>query len=213
VLIEIPIGNGTKIKDKKEALHLEKQFQKIGSELGMKIKGIVTDGTQPIGNGIGPALEARDVLWLLTGDARGPKDLRERSILLAIESLELAGVRNAKKIAVEILDSGKAYDKFVDMMKAQGGKIVGADEIKLGEFTHDIVSSTSGKVKRIDNFAVSKIARIAGSPIDKGAGIYLHKHVGESVKKGEKLFTIYAENKEKLGFALQIMKKNQAYFV
>lgn len=213
VLIEIPIGNGTKIKDRKEAKHLENQFIKIGSELGMRFKAAVTDGTQPIGNGIGPALEARDVLWLLTGDPRGPHDLRDRSLLLAVEALELAGIRNARKIAVEILDSGKAYDKFIEIIKAQGGKMMGADEIKVGEFMQDVVADKSGKVKRIDNFSISKIARIAGAPLDKGSGIYLYKHVGDKVKKGERLFTIYAENKEKLGFSVQISKKNQAFFV
>ncbi len=209
VLIDIPIGKGSKIENKKEALHLKKWFENIGKELGMKIKVIVTDGSQPIGNGVGPALEARDLLKVLNDDEDQPMDLRKKCINIAGEMLELAGrskVGEGRKLAKEILDSGRAYKKFWEIMKAQGGKIVKPQDIEVGKFTYDYLAPKSGRIIHIDDRSISKIARVAGCPRDKVAGVYLYKHKLDSVKKGEKIFTIYSKNNVKLGYAKEFMK-------
>ncbi len=205
VLIDIPIGRGAKIRSKKEALHLKREFEKIGKGLGMKIRTVITDGSQPIGNGIGPVLEAKDVLLVLMNSPSAPQDLRKKCLRLAEEMLVMAG--KSRKIASEMLDSGKAYEKMVEIIKAQGEKCILPALLKPGKCKYDFTAAKAGRISRIDNISISKIARIAGAPIDKGAGIYLYKHKDDRVAKGEKIFTIYAENQQKLKFAVEILKE------
>jgi len=213
ILIDIPVGNDAKVKNKFEALKLKRDFEIIGRKLKKKIKVILTDGTQPIGNGIGPALEARDVLWLLRRDSRRPLDLEKKCLYMASCIFRLAGIRNGYKKAIELLESGKAYKKMVEIIKAQNGKITKPEQIRIGKYSYDVVSGKNGVVKDIDNISISKIARIAGAPVDKGAGVYLYKHIKDKVKKGEKLFTIYAESKEKMEYAVEVGKKANAYII
>ncbi len=208
VLIDIPIGNDTKIKNKKEANRLSKLFIKIGRKLGMKVKVIITDGTEPVGKGIGPALEARDALWVLKRDERRPKDLEKKCISMAAEILKSADIKGAKKKVKDILESGKAYEKMKEIIKAQGGDPdVDPDKIKIGKYKYTYNAPKTGTMTDINNFTISKIARIAGAPKDKGAGIYLYRHEGQEVKKGQPIFTIYSENKTKLKYARNILKK------
>jgi putative thymidine phosphorylase len=214
VLVDIPIGRGAKIDNMKQALVLKKQFEIVGRSVGMKMKVIITDGSQPIGNGLGPALEARDVLWILRNDEKGPADLRQKSIMMAGLGLEIAG-RAARgegmKKARQILESGKAYRKFLEIIRAQGGREILPENIPTGKFVHDVVAQKSGRIVHIDNTAISKIARIAGAPLDKLAGIYLYRHKGDSVRKGELLYTIYASNEQRMYFATNIMQENNAF--
>lgn len=216
VLIDIPVGKGAKTKNMKEAMRLKRKFEELGKKIGIKVKAVITDGSQPIGNGIGPSLEARDALWLLKNDPRGPADLKEKSIDLAGTLLEFAGVAKRGKGRIKannILFSGDAYKKFIQMIKAQGGFEMMPDHLKLGDYTHTIYAKKKGRVKKLSNHKVMRIARLAGTPRDKGAGIYLYRHKGDNVEKGEKLFTIYAHNKEKLKFALDYHKTNGCYTV
>ncbi|MBW2966610.1 AMP phosphorylase [Candidatus Woesearchaeota archaeon] len=209
ILIDIPLGKDTKIKTKKQAKHLKRLFVKIGKKLGMKIYVILTDGSEPIGNGIGPALEARDILWLLKRDPRRPMDLENKCISMAIKMLEITGIKNAKQKVIEILDSGQAYGKMREIIKAQGGNPnIDPDKIKLGKYFYTFKAPVTGKITDVDNFTINKIARIAGAPVDKGAGIYFYnKHEGQKIKKGEPLMTIYAENPVRLKYALNILKR------
>jgi len=213
ILIDVPTGKDAKVKNKIEALKLKKEFEKIGKKLRKHIKVMITDGNQPIGNGIGPALEARDVIWLLKRDSRRPIDLEKKCLLMCANIFELVGLKDGYKKAKEILDSGKAYNKMIEIIKAQGGKEIDAEDINIGKFSYSYISSKKGTVRDIDNISISRIARIAGAPHDKGAGLYLHKHISDKVKKGEKLFTIYSENKNELKFAIDFAKKNMAFAV
>ncbi len=210
ILIDIPIGKGSKVKDKKEALKLKYDFEMLGKKLKKKNKVILTNGNYPIGNGIGPALEARDVLWILKNDKKAPKDLMEKSLYMAGLTLEMGGKApkgKGKQTALEILKSGKAYKKMVQIIKAQHGKIIDPNKIRLGRFRFDVKAGKTGKIIDISNDCVSKIARVAGAPINKKAGIYLYKHVGDKVKRGEKLFTVYAESKNKIDYAKEIERQ------
>ncbi|MFC1742207.1 AMP phosphorylase [Nanoarchaeota archaeon] len=211
VLIDIPVGKGAKVEYLAKAKRLKKQFMRIGRRIGMKIKVVITDGSQPIGNGIGPSLEARDVLWLLGNYKEAPQDLKHKSLLLASEvfrSYPLHGRRpkDCFKLAKSLLESGKAWDVMQKIIKAQGAKLTDPKKIKLARFTHDYKAASDGKIVHIDNKSVSRIARVAGAPFDIEAGIFLHHHVGDTVKKGDKLFTIYAMNKQKLAYAQDYLK-------
>jgi len=214
LLIDIPTGKGAKIDSKEYANTLRRDFQLLSKKLGIKAKVIITDGSQPIGNGIGPALEARDVLYVLKNDKKAPFDLKIKSIELAGLMLELADkVKKGKGIemAMEILESGTAYKKFIEIVKAQGGKEIKPGSIKVGKFKLDIKAEKKGKIKSISSDNISKVARVAGAPDNKGAGVYLHKHVGDEVKKNEVIMTIYADTKMKLDFAYSTYKNFPGY--
>lgn len=208
ILIDIPVGKNSKIEHKSEALALKKKFEVIAKEIRKHVKVIITDGSEPIGNGIGPALEARDVLYVLTRDSRRPLDLEKKGIMMAGCIFEMLGIKEGKKRAIEILNSGKAYKKMQEIIKMQNGnQNINPDRIPIGKYRFDFKARKSGFVKGINNYSVSRIARIAGAPIDKGAGIYLYKHVGMRVKKGEAVFTVYAEDGQKLDYAVDITKE------
>ena len=208
VLIDIPIGEGAKIADRKQARHLGMHFEEIGAMLGMRVRVIITDGSQPIGNGVGPALEARDVLWVLLNDSRAPNDLREKALLMAGHLLEMgktAPPGKGKALAEGILSSGKAYEKMREIIAAQGKRADRPEDIPLGKRTYAVRAPRSGTVRSVDNKVVARVARACGCPKDRGSGLYFHKHVGDRVRKGELLFTLYADSKEKLAYAKELL--------
>ena len=208
VIIDIPYGKSAKVS-KNKATDLKKKFEKLGKKFKMKIKCILTDGSQPIGNGIGPVLEIRDILSILRQDPERPLDLEKKSLMLAGELLELTGRTKkgkGKELARKILQSGRALEKFEQIIKAQKGSI-SQSKLRLGEFSKKITCSKKGKISEIDNKKINLIGRIIGSPSDKSAGIYLHKHCGEKVKRGELLMTFYAESGGKLKDAVKFYSK------
>jgi len=209
VVIDIPVGKGAKIADIDSGKELAKKFIELGDNIGINVDCLITDGSAPIGDGIGPALEAKDVLLALGGE--GPRDLVDKSCDLAGKLLEMVGkVEKGKgrQMALEIIKSGKADKKFREIIKEQGGDPnVKPDDIKIGP-EHSIVKSTeTGKIKHIDNKLISRIARTAGAPKDKTAGIYMHVKVGREIQEGDTLFTIYAKNKDKLDEAVRLTGK------
>tara|TARA_Y100000034_G_scaffold136807_1_gene215960 strand:+ start:2155 stop:3603 length:1449 start_codon:yes stop_codon:yes gene_type:complete len=202
LLIDIPVGKTAKIKNMKKALHLKNRFINLGKKLGMKVKVLISDGRQPVGNGVGVALEARDVLRVLKNE--GVEDLKEKSVLMAGIILEMSGFKNGKEKALEILESGDAYDKFKEIVKAQKGKV---REIKLSKIKYDFKSSKNGKVVSIDNKMINQVCRILGCPRDKESGMYLDVKVGNKVINGQILFSVYAKNRKKLKESLGLLKK------
>jgi putative thymidine phosphorylase len=216
ILLDIPVGKGAKIKFRKSAEILKRHFELTAKKLGIHVKVIVTDGSQPIGNGIGPSLEARDILWILKNDPRGPSDLKEKSLAMAGMLLEMgkkARHNKGYKMAKEILESGKAFAKMKEIINAQGLVCDDPAKIQLSKCSFDIKARCSGVVKLIDNEAITKIARVAGAPLAHCAGLYLYSHVGDKVKKGDRLFTVYALCNEKLQYARDICKDLEAFII
>jgi AMP phosphorylase len=208
VFIDVPLGKDTKIKTEKEANHLKRMFVKVGKRLGMKIRVRITNGTHPIGHGIGPVLEARDILYILKRDVKRPLDLEIKCLKMAASILRMAGIKNAKTKAKQLLDSGLAYRKMQEMIKAQGGNPnIDPDKMRLGKHSYTYRAPKSGTIQDINNFAVNKMARIAGAPRDKEAGLYLYKNERHHVKKGEPIFTLYSDSRTKLKYALNILKR------
>jgi AMP phosphorylase len=208
VIIDIPIGRGAKIGDAKEANSLARDFISIGKRLGMKIEVLITDGSEPVGKGIGPALECIDVLSVLNNG--GPNDLRDKSCQLAGSLLELAG--KAKKgtgnaAAQKLIESGKALAKFREIVELQGGKKnVKIADVPVANYKHSVLAEKDGKVSHIDNKMVSKIARAAGAPNDKAAGVLLCCERGDRVKRGDVLFEIHSTSETKLDFAIKALE-------
>ena len=208
VIIDIPVGRGAKIPYVERAQQLGDHFIKIGKTIGMNIEVLITDGAEPVGNGIGPGLECRDVLQVLEG--KGPDDLRHKGIFMSGKLLELTKKCNIGKgydIASDIIKSGKAMKKMQEIIALQGGNPkIKIDDLPIGQYTYDVKSERDGQIFHIDNKVISKIARIAGAPRDKGAGVYVDKIRGDHVMKGDKLFTIYAESETKLSFAIKALE-------
>ncbi len=205
VVIDIPTGRGAKIKTVEEAEDLAEDFIELGRRLKMKIKCVSTFGDQPLGRAVGPALEAREALLALQGN--GPNDLIDKATTLAGTLFRMIGKGN-KELALKILKSGKAMKKFREIVKEQGGNAnIKVKDIPVGEKKLDIKANTSGKVLWIYNHRIATIAKEAGAPKYKGAGIYLYKKMGDVVKKGDRLFTIFAEKSSKLRAAEKLIKK------
>lgn len=200
ILIDIPYGKCAKVS-KIRAKILKKKFERLGKYFKKKIKCVLTDGSQPIGNGIGPVLEMKDVIKILDPKKEGPKDLEDKALFLAAKILEMSGkTEKGLDMAKEILYSGKAFSKFKDIIKAQRGSI---KDLKVAKFKKDILSKRKGKIKLIDNKKINFMARIAGCPMDKGSGLYLYIHKGDKVKKGSKILTVYSESKSRLNQAVK----------
>lgn len=193
ILIVIPVGPTAKVRSEEDFRRLKDTFESIGKKLGKYVLVAHEDGIQPVGNGIGPVLEARDILKLFKNEADAPQDLKECSLQLAAEIIEFdpkVKKGDGYKIAKDILESGKAHDKFMQIVKAQGA----VKEIPTAKFTKDILAKKDGKIVEIDNRKIAQICRFAGTPEVKVAGMYLYKHLNDIVKKGEKLFTIHADS-------------------
>lgn len=203
ILIDIPYGKSAKVTYE-EALNLEKKFLALARYFKLKLCCEITQGVQPIGNGIGPALEMKDILSVLT---RGSiPDLEEKSLFVSGRILEMCGKarkNKGKDLARKILDSGEAYDKFKEIVRAQKGTI---KRLKEARYKCEVIAPKRGRIKEIDNRKINQLARIAGSPIDKLAGVYLHKHLHERVEKGNVVMDIYAESDNRLQDAIKFYR-------
>jgi len=211
ILIDIPYGEYAKVKTKSRAKKLRKMFIKIGRILGMKIKVIITDGSEPIGNGVGPLLEAIDVLKVLRNDADAPLDLKNKTLLMSAELIDMHihNIKKSRKIVKELLESGKAYHKFMDIIDAQGRKKLP----ELAKFTRTVFSPRSGIVTNINNNDITRLARFCGAPKTKEAGVYMHKKVKNKVSFGDPLITFYSNNQESLDYAVEYFKNSTAYII
>jgi thymidine phosphorylase len=206
VLIDIPIGKTAKVRSLASAEKLKYYFTVVSEALGLKTKVLFTDGQQPVGFGIGPALEALDVLSVLKNELSAPSDLKERALLLAGALLELCDhckANEGAKIALEELESGRAYQKFLSICKAQG-------ELKIpvvAKHSHAVYSSKTGVVTEIDNRKLSRAAKLAGAPQEPGAGIRLAVKLGQVVHLNDLLFDIYSEAEGELNYTLDYLKQ------
>ncbi len=208
VLIDIPIGPTAKVRFRNEADILKDLFLKVGEAVGLQLHVVETDGTQPVGRGIGPVLEARDVLSVLRGEKDASQNLKERSLFLAGQILESwGGIPLGKGVqeAQKILEEGRALKKFEAICKAQGG----LREPKLSPINHVITTNEKGIVLNMDNRLMARIAKLAGAPDSPAAGVDLHVSLGTAVEKGQPLFTIYAESPGELTYALHYFYRHQ----
>ncbi len=211
IVIDIPIGTTAKVRSIQQAEILKRLLESIAKEFGLETKIIFTDGSQPVGRGIGPALEATDVLAVLTCNQDAPQDLRERALTLAGYVIEFSpSVVSGQgiHIARDILNSGKALAKFQAICEAQGGLC----EIPTAPFSHTIESRVSGTIINIDNRYIARIAKLAGAPESKSAGIELLTPLHSIVAKSQPLFKIYAETHGQLQYALDFLRQGHEIF-
>ena len=167
----------------------------------------MTDGVQPVGRGIGPALEAHDVLAVLKNDPQAPQDLRRRACMLAGAALELAGRTAAGKglaLAETTLADGRAWAKFQAICEAQGG----LRQPPKAALTHPVLASRAGRLTSINNRTLARLAKLAGAPDAKSAGVMLHARLGDDVAQGQMLMTVHAEAEGELAYALEFAAAN-----
>lgn len=202
VLIDMPVGPTAKVRSEAAGTHLAARLSGTASALGLHLDVYRSDGRQPVGVGIGPALEALDVLKVLRNDADAPADLRDRSIALAGALLDMvpgttagAGISRASGA----LQSGQALAKFLAICEAQGG----FREPPRAQFTADVTSEASGRIADIDNRRLARIAKLAGAPGSPAAGLATALRIGDSVQRGQPLFTIHAQSRGELAYALE----------
>ncbi len=210
LLLDIPMGPGTKVEEEDMARKYAADFVEIGRRLGMKVECAITFGGQPIGSGIGPALEVKEALMALEGK-KVRSSLTEKATALAGTIIEAGGAAHrgeGKAKARELLESGLALAKFKEIISEQGGdKNITSDTVPMGQFTYEEKADEEGYIEAIDNKGIVKIVRAAGAPKDKGAGIWLCRKKGEKVEKGEPIFTIYSDSKRKLKEAINQSRK------
>lgn len=213
LVIDIPVGPSAKVRGHNDAMRLRKLFEFVGDNIGLHIETMVTDGSQPIGRGIGPVLEARDVMAVLRCEPGAPADLREKSLLLAARLLDfdpaLRGGSGYER-AVQLLDSGQALKKMEDIIEAQGRNTT---DYPLGHLVHDVVASRDGNVTSIDCWRIARIARLAGAPLDKGSGIDLFHKIGDPVTTGTPLYRIYSRVQADIDFATSMATEDPGYTI
>ena len=211
VVMDLPMGEGTKLPTLDDAKKIGRMFIDLGERLDMQVECAVTYGGQPVGRAVGCALEANEALAALRGMESAPKSLVEKSTGIAGIILEMGGLvgrGKGKAKAEDILRSGEALTKFIEIVKAQKGKVPKGD-LAVGPFTADLTTPEGGYVSGMKNKALIAIARAAGSPKEHGAGIVVHRKRGDRVNPGEALMTIYAESQYRLDQAMSLARKTQ----
>jgi thymidine phosphorylase len=201
VVIDMPVGATAKVRDERSARSLTALLGEVGKAVGIEVRVIATDGAQPVGRRIGPALEAKDVLAVLQRQPDASTDLRERSLRLAAEVIELggrAGRSGGMRLARALLDDGRAWHKFQAICEAQGGMRVPPTAAQ----TRPVAATHAGKVVLIDNRRLARVAKLAGAPASPAAGLELHTPVGTTVERGQPLFTVHAQTPGELAYAL-----------
>ena len=193
------------------AAALGRRLQEVGSAIGLHVALRVTDGEQPVGRGIGPALEARDVLAVLQGTPEAPADLRERALRLAADILEMGGAAPAGgglTLATQVLADGRAWATFQAICAEQGG----LRSLPMAAHLHTVESPATGRVSRIDNRLLARAAKLAGAPTAAAAGIDVHARLGDQVEAGQPLFTLHAQAPGELAYALQFVRSRPPIF-
>ncbi|HEX7542923.1 MAG TPA: thymidine phosphorylase [Patescibacteria group bacterium] len=212
LVLDIPVGKTAKIHHFSEGENVAKKFENLANHFGIKVICDVNETLEPAGRGIGPILEARDVLYVLEQKTDRPLRLETKSLRLAGELLNLCYKekkinKNGEDEARKILESGNALKKFQEIVKAQGGDHkISSDSLSLANNKFDFHSSVSGKIKDINNHNLNTVAKILGAPNDKKAGIYLLKKLDHSVSKNELIFILYSDDKYRLKEAEATLK-------
>lgn len=211
LVLDIPVGPTAKVRSQRDAVRLRKTFEYVARHIGITTDVVITDGSQPVGRGIGPMLEARDVMAVLRNEQDAPEDLRDHALLLAGHVLdfdpELKGGKGYAR-ALELLASGEALAAMERMIASQGKQ---EQKFTLGIHRHEVRAPSNGRVSAIDCEIIARIARLAGAPMDKGAGIDLFHKIGAQVRRGDALYRIHANSETGLRFACELASQNSAY--
>ena len=200
VLIDIPLGSSAKVRTQADAERLANLFHAVAAKIELQLDVVVTEARGPVGRGIGPRLEALDVLAVLRRQSDAPMDLREKSLYLAARLLEMTGTvmpTAGYRAAEEVLDSGRALEKFQQIVREQGARELPAE----AAYRRNVASQADGRIREIDCWEIARVAKRAGAPANLAAGVRMLMSVGDVVAKGDPIFEIHAESAAQLEFA------------
>ena len=214
LVLDMPVGPTAKLRSMPEAQRLRRLFEYVAARLHLSLDVVITDGRQPIGQGIGPVLEARDVMRVLENHPEAPVDLRQKALRLAGRLIECdPDIRGGDGFAIarDILDSGRALASMQAIIRAQGSRGFDHHHPPLGPLTLEVRAERSGVVTAIDNLQMARIARLAGAPKVQAAGVDLLRKLGEPVNAGDLLYRVHAVYPADLGFARQRIARDSGY--
>lgn len=227
VVIDLPYGEMVKVHNLKDAEVLKKKFEKLAKKFKIKIRVLIHKTDEPAGRGIGPLLETKESIMVLEQKINRPFDLEERALNLTGSLLDLCLEDAPKHVQQNIktsfgsghewarylLSSGKAWKKMQAIIKAQkGDATVTSEKLKPGRYTYQVISKMNGTVRKINSKNATLVAKILGAPDDKKAGIYLDHKIGEPVRKGSILYTLYSSSKYNLEEAKDSLKNFPVVF-
>lgn len=207
LILDMPVGPTAKVRSREAADALSAGLVAVADAFGIKARVIAGDGTEPIGRGIGPALEANDVLAVLQCLPAAPRDLRNRAVVLAGALIELGGLAKHGRgatMAAQTLDDGRAWAKFQRICEAQGGMRTPPGS----SHRRPLAAERTGRVDLMDNRKIAKLAKLAGAPEAKAAGIELHVRPGDIVSTGQPLCTVHAQARGELAYAMDYAAAN-----
>jgi thymidine phosphorylase len=201
VLIDIPVGPSAKVREHAAAESLATLFRTVAAAIDLRLDVVTTEVRGPIGRGIGPRLEALDVLAVLERTPEAPADLREKSLYLAARLLEGTGTVASSRgysAAESALDSGAAARAFQRIVAAQGARTLPSE----ARHRATVPAPADGRINAIDCWEIARVAKRAGAPANTAAGVRLLRTVGDVVAQGEPLFEVHAQSATQLEFAL-----------
>ncbi|HEY3615413.1 MAG TPA: thymidine phosphorylase [Candidatus Sulfotelmatobacter sp.] len=218
LVLDVKTGSGAFMKTEKDAAFLAELMVETGERMGKKVVALITDMDQPLGNKIGNALEVIEVVEVLRGG--GPEDLRALCLELAAWMLHLGGVaktvETGKQLSAELISSGRALEKFRQMVELQGGDVRVIDDTKRlpqARHTLQVSSATAGYITAMQCEQIGTACVILGGgrerkedSVDPAVGIVLHKKVGDRVAAGEPLATIYYNSEAHAARARQLIE-------
>lgn len=207
VVIDMPVGPTAKVRDEETAARLHARLEAVAAGFGLDVQVVASDASQPVGRGIGPALEARDVLSVLSNPAAAPQDLLDKSCMLAGVLLETSGLSSPGAGAIDALATitdGRAWRKFQAICQAQGG----LREPPVAQQQRPLCASSEGWISSIDNRRLGRLAKLAGAPDHAAAGIEMQVRLGDRVQAGQPLCTLHAGSEGELVYALDYAAAN-----
>lgn len=212
LVIDMPVGPTAKVRSPDDALAIESRFTEVAGAFGLQVAVLRTDGSQPVGYGVGPALEARDILRVLSNDPDAPDDLRDRAIDIAARLLDMvpgAVPGQGRPVARDLLQTGAALRKFLAICDAQGG----FREPTRAPFIRSVTARHRGTILAIDNRRLARVAKLAGAPLSRCAGLECRQRLENVVDKGTPLFDIHARTPGELDYALRFADASPDIFM
>ena len=207
LVLDVKVGSGAFMKNQEQARELARTMVDIGNQSGVKTMAVLSAMDVPLGRTAGNALEVTEALEVLKG--AGPEDVRELTLVLAKEMLELVGMGQIEPAAV--LDSGQALSTWQEMIRAQGGDPTA--ELPIAPVAHEFKAKTDGVVTKLDAMGIGVAAWRLGAgrarkedSVSEAAGVRWHFDLGDEVKAGEVLATLYTQDESRLRGALSAIE-------
>lgn len=211
VIIDIPVGDTAKVRSHEDAKRLSDLFSHVGAACGIEVRCLLTDGSKPVGFGIGPSQEAKDILAVLNCNKDAPQDLKERALFLTANLLDMnngLGINAGLKLATTILENGQALTQFNNILEEQGGR----KSLTEANHQHTELSNKKGTLVQIDNRKLASLAKLAGAPFSLNSGLRLHVNVNSLIAQGSALFTLYSDTQGEMDYALDYYHNNIQIF-